>query len=114
MLSLSAQNNDQLRHAVTQLAAEPIDPVPAELIETEAACLYDEPELPEFDVPVDDSWAASTTSILPPNWKALFLTWVLLLTKVAVSHEQVWAAARLFCLMSGMVLRDEPAVASAF
>lgn len=114
MLRLSAQNNDQLRHAVTQLAPEPIEPVPAWLTEMEADWLLDEPELPELDCPVDDSWAASTTSILPPNWKELFLTWDLFLTKVAVSHEQVWAAARLFYWTSGMVLRDEPAVASAF
>lgn len=114
MLRLSAQINHQLRHAVTQLAADPGVPCPPTLLVTEADWCLDEPELPEFDCSVDDSWAASTTSILPPNWKALFLTRDRFLTVVLVSHEQVWAASRPFDLTSGMVDVDEPVEASAF
>lgn len=114
MLRLSAQINDQLRHAVTQLAPDPGVVVPPTWLVTVADWCWDDPELPEFDWAVDDSWAASTTEILPPNWKALFLTWDLFLTKVAVSHEQVWAAARLLTLMSGVVVVNEPVDASAF
>lgn len=114
MLRLSAQINDQLRHAVTQLAPDPGVVAPPTLLMTVADWCWDDPELPEFDWAVDASWAASTTEILPPNWKSLFLTWDLLLTKVAVSHEQVWAAARLLTLMSGVVVVNEPVDASAF
>ena len=72
---------------VTQLPSVGTEPAPPWLLVAEADCLLAEPELPELDWLVLDSCAASTTSILPPNWKLLFLTWLLLLTVVEVSHE---------------------------
>ena len=53
------------------------DPDPPWLEVAVVACLLAEPALCWVDVLVDASWAASTTSILPPNWKALFLMVVL-------------------------------------
>ena len=102
---------NQARHAVTQLPPEGADPWKPVLLVAEAACLWAAPVLCWVDVEVDASWAASTTSILPPNSKLLFLIWVLLLLKVADWHEHTSAAATLFCWVSGRVLMNEPVVA---
>lgn len=77
--------------------------VPAWLLVTVVACLWAEPALWADEVALDDSDAASTTSILPPKLKLFCLTWVLYLLKVEVSHVHTWAAARLVCLVSGIV-----------
>ena len=86
MLRLSACCIDQLMHVVTHWAPEGVDPAAARLVVTEADCLLADPTLDELDEAVLSSSAASTTSILPPNWNSLVLTMLLFLTKEAVSH----------------------------
>ena len=43
------------------------EPAPAWLLVTEAALLWADPALCWLEVAAELSWAASTTSILPPN-----------------------------------------------
>ena len=74
MLRLSVHRNDHCWHTVTQVTFPGADPLPPTLLVTEAACLLADPVLYELDVELEASSAASTTSILPPNWKLLFFT----------------------------------------
>lgn len=65
---------NQARQVVTQVPLVGTDPAPPWLVVAVVACLLAEPALCWLDVLVEASWAASTTSILPPKEKALFLT----------------------------------------
>lgn len=91
---------------VRQIDWQPVlgapDPEPAWLVMTVVFCFWDDPAL--WAAKLDDAVSAafSATSILPPNWKLLVLTWDLLLWKVLVSHEHTSAAACSTLWVSGM------------
>lgn len=60
-----------------QVETQPVvgaDPDPAWLLREVADCFWADPALCWALVDDEAAWAASTTSILPPNWKELVLT----------------------------------------
>ena len=75
----------------------------ATLLTTSVETLLPLPRLADWDEPVEADDTCSATSILPPNWKVLSLTWVLFFENVAVSHEHASAATLLTTSLSGEV-----------
>ena len=96
-VQIAVQRAHTLRHVA---GTDPVEL--ATLLVTSVETLLPLPVLADWDEPVEADDTCSATSILPPNWKVLSLTWVLFFENVAVSHEHASAATLLTTLVTAL------------